>query len=249
MAFFTAKFDDIRLIVCVQGYQLNYQYVVREIGFWSRSITGVIPFNCKVNKSHLDQLSAKNIHIAVNEIHGIKQRKIIENGLPSSDVCAVLKCLFQITKRDNYDSGYIGVCREENVTSLFFKAGLGNYIYELDNLDLFQSQTNSNPNSAKNKNTFPTLSDIKFIVSSDPKKYSYCDLHDRLRNNEFPVCARTKAEIISTYIQQLMTVNNALSSGSANNPLNQHQQQQQQTQESQHSDKSFNQIIQNFPTM
>ena len=238
MANFTAKFDDIRLIVCVQGYQLNYQYIVREIGFWSRSISGVIPFNCKVNKSHLDQLSAKNIHIAVNEIHGIKQKKIVENALPSSDVSAVLKCLFQITKRDSYDAGYIGVCRDENVTSLFFKAGLGNYIYELDNLDIFQTVSNNNQNNLKNKLSFPTLLDIKFIVSSDPKKYGYCELHDRLRNNEFPVCARTKAEIISTYMQQLLS-----SSSSANNigtSLNQ---------APAASDKTFNQIIQNFPSM
>ena len=243
MANFTAKFDDIRLIVCVQGYQLNYQYIVREIGFWSRSISGVIPFNCKVNKSHLDQLSAKNIHIAVNEIHGIKQKKNVDNALPSSDVCAVLKCLFQITKRDSYDSGYIGVCKEENVTSLFFKAGLGNYLYELDNLDLFQSvTTNNSTNHSKIKSSFPTLADIKFIISSDPKKYSYCELHDRLRNNEFPVCARTKAEIISTYIQQLLSSNNG--AHNIGTSLT-HQQQVQQQQ----CDKTFNQMIQNFPAM
>ena len=181
MAFFNAKFDDIRLIVCVQGYQLNYQYIVREIGFWSRAISGIIPFNCKVNKSHLDNSSSQNIHIAVNEVHGIKQKKFIENGLPSPDVCSVLKCLFQITKRNNYDSGYIGICKDENITLLFFKAGLGNYIFELDKLDIFQT--------VGQNNNLPTISDIKYIIASDPKKYSYCDLHERLRNNDFPICA------------------------------------------------------------
>jgi hypothetical protein len=196
MAFFNAKFDDIRLIISIQGYALNYQYIIREIGFWSRSICGLIPFNCKLNRSQLDNISLKNIHIAANEIHGIKQKKTIENALPSSDAYAVIKCLYHLTKRENIDSDYIGISKEENIAPLIYKSGLGNYIFELDNLDLFKS-TNIK---------FPTIADIKYIIASDSKKYNFCNLHDKLRNDEIPLCAKVKCEIIANYIQQQLLI-------------------------------------------
>ena len=93
MAFFNAKFDDIRMFLSIQGYQLNHQYIIREIRFWSQKITGVIPFNCKLNLTQIDSTSEKNIHIAENEYHGIRLRKILPNALPSSDASAVIKCL------------------------------------------------------------------------------------------------------------------------------------------------------------
>lgn len=191
---FNAKFDDLRLILSIQGYALNYQYIVREIGFWSRQLTGVIPFNCKLNRSQLDNISLKNIHICVQEQHGIPQKKIVDNGLASSDAFAVIKCLYHVTKCEQYDADYIGVLREENISPIIYKAGLGNYIYELDNLELFK-------NSSVN---LLSLSDIKYIITNEPTKYNYCSLHDRLRNEQIPICAKVKCEIIANYIQQII---------------------------------------------
>ena len=132
MAFFNAKFDDIRMFLSIQGYQLNNQYIIREIGFWSQKINGVIPFNCKLNFTQIDSTSEKNIHIAENEYHGIRLRKILSNALPSSDASAVIKCLYHLTKRDDYDADYIGICKEENIAPIIFKAGLGKFILEID---------------------------------------------------------------------------------------------------------------------
>ena len=41
------NFEDIRIILCAQGYSINNKYIVKEIGFWSRENSGVIPFSSK----------------------------------------------------------------------------------------------------------------------------------------------------------------------------------------------------------
>jgi hypothetical protein len=41
------SFDNIRLIVCVNGFTIENQFLVKEIGFWSRKQTGIIPFSAK----------------------------------------------------------------------------------------------------------------------------------------------------------------------------------------------------------
>lgn len=207
MAFFNAKFEDIRLIVSIQGYQLNHQYIIREIGFWSQKMTGVIPFNCKLNLAQIDSTSEKNIHIAENEYHGIRLRKILANALPSSDASAVIKCLYHLAKREDYEADYIGICKEENIAPIIFKAGLGKFILEIDYLDIFQ-KTNSK---------LLSLAEIKYLVSTDPIKYKPCTLHDNLRNNGLSVCAKVKCDIIVGQIIKMCT------------QIQQQQQQQQQT--------------------
>ena len=193
MAFFDARFEDFRLILSIQGYQLNNQFIVREVGYWSPKISGVVQFNCKISASRLDTISAKNIHITENECHGIKVKKVIENGMASSDISSVIKCLYQITKIDGSVGEYIGIIREENVSSIIYKAGLGKHAVELDELKIL----------IKNNTTLPTFGDIKYMVSADPNKYKPCSLHEILRTQEIPVCAKAKVEILANYLQQL----------------------------------------------
>ena len=195
MAFFIPKFEDIRIIISVQGYQLNNRYIIREIGFWSPNLRGVIPFNCKLNLSQADSFGSKNIQIAENEIHGIKLRKIVENGLPSSEAYAVIKTLYHLTKRNDYDAVYIGILKDENISSVIFNSGLGKYVFEIETLELLRF---SNPN-------FPAFTDFKYIIGSELKKYKACKIHEKLRNNEQPLCAKNKAEIVANHILQLRT--------------------------------------------
>lgn len=37
-------FDDVRLIICLNGFTINERYQIVELGFWSRKLSGVIPF-------------------------------------------------------------------------------------------------------------------------------------------------------------------------------------------------------------
>ena len=210
MAFFNAKFDDIRLFLSIQGYQLNHQYIIREIGFWSQKINGVIPFNCKLNLAQIDSISEKNIHIAENEYHGIRLRKILTNALPSSDASAVIKCLYHLTKREDYEADYIGICKEENIAPIIFKAGLGKFILEIDYLDIFH----------KASTKLFTMAEIKYLITTDPIKYKPCSLHENLRNNALAVCAKAKCDII---VGQITKINSQIQ--------NQHQQQPQPQQQ------------------
>lgn len=193
MAFFNARFEDFRLILSIQGYQLNNQFIVREVGYWSPNLSGIIQFNCKISASRLDTFSAKNIHITENECHGIKVKKVVENGMASSDISSVIKCLYQITKIEGSIGDYIGIIREENVAPIIYKAGLGKHAVELDDLEIL----------LKNNTTLPTFGDIKYMVGSDRQKYKPCSLHEILRTQEIPVCAKAKAEIIANHLQQL----------------------------------------------
>jgi hypothetical protein len=190
MASLHLDFNDIRLIICVQGYSLVNQFVVREIGFWTRGFSGSVPFNCKINKNQLDVKTQKTIFALEEEIHGIKLKKHVENGLTLSDTKTVLRTLYHMA--DNGGGKYIGICRDENVSGLLYKAGLGSYVFEMDFLTCFH---NSMDHCPSNK-------DLQAILKNDPNKYVICSIHDRLRNNEFPICGKVKAEYIAEYCKE-----------------------------------------------
>jgi hypothetical protein len=190
MASLHLDFNDIRIIICVQGYPLVNQFVVREIGFWTRGLSGSVPFNCKINKNQLDVKTQKTIFALEEEIHGIKLKKQVENGLASSDTKSVLRTLYHMA--DNGFGKYIGICRDENVRGLLYKAGLGSFVMEMDNLICFQNAMDHCPSNK----------DLQVVIKNDPNKYVMCSLHDRLRNNEFPICAKVKAEYIGEYCKE-----------------------------------------------
>ena len=193
MSQFTPRFEDIRLILSIQGYQLNNQFIVREVGYWSPKLCGVIQFNTKLNLTRLDTFSIKNIHILENEIHGIKLKKIAENGMASSEVGSILKCLYQVTKIEGSRADYIGILREEKVSSILFKAGLGKYVLELEDLQILN----------KSNTSMPSFGDFKYIIGTEISKYKPCSLHEPLRTSETPICARAKAEIVANHLQQI----------------------------------------------
>ena len=194
MELFYPSFDDIRLILSVQGYKLDYVFVIREIGFWTREKSGCIPFNCKLNRSLLDSTNLRNISIYEDEIHGIRLKKCVENALPASDAKSVFKCLYHSSKSDQaYERKYIGIFAEEAIRGLLSKSGLNNIVVELECLDIF----------SKMKAVFPNLEMIQQTAKDNPEKYRFCDLHDRLRNNQIPVCSKSKCEIIAAHLEQL----------------------------------------------
>ena len=111
MASSNVEFSDIKIILCVQGYSLDYQFILREIGFWTNNFSGSIPFNCKINKNQLDIKNQKTIFALEEDIHGIKTKKPVENGLSLSETKTVLKTLYNLS--NNTNSKYIGICREK----------------------------------------------------------------------------------------------------------------------------------------
>ncbi len=53
-------FDEIRLIICVNGYTIKNDFVIREIGFWSRNMNSVITFSSRLIYNDLTSIDKIN---------------------------------------------------------------------------------------------------------------------------------------------------------------------------------------------
>ena len=188
MAKANVDFEDIKIILCVQGYSLDNQFILREIGFWTHNFSGSIPFNCKINLNNLDLQSLRTINVLEDQIHGIKVKKSIECALALSDSRAVLRSLYHMNTW-TCKAERIGICRDVHINGLLHKAGLGKFVIELDDLSMFKNSMNK----------VPSNKDLQELMKIYPQKYTLCGLHDRLKSDEKPLCAKVKAEFIADY--------------------------------------------------
>lgn len=192
MSSLCVDFSDIKLIICVQGYPLTTNYVIREIGFWSKDISGSIPFNVKINKDKLDIKSQQIISNAEETIHGMKMKKSFDFGIAGSEFKAVLKTLFNMVN-DNLKGGFIGVQPGDRIIGYLHASGLGNYVTDLDYLNVIQKANLKCPDDEM----------IRNVIKQHPEKFKVCSLHESLNINEPPLCAKVKAEIIANYCQSI----------------------------------------------
>src|SRR5882757_2852550 len=123
----------------------------------------------------------------MEEVHGIKLKKKNEFGLAQSEIKAVLRTLYSMAKQSK--AKYIGICRDEYINSLLFKAGLGSFVIDLDHLNIFRNLTQNCPSNK----------DIIEYLKINSNKYTICDFHDRLQTNEMPFCTKVKAEFVFDY--------------------------------------------------
>ena len=184
--------NDIRIIFCLQGFNIEgYQFVIKEIGFWCNGISGSIPFNSKINKNQIDYKNQLTINALEEKVHGIKIKKNSEFGLAQSEIKAVLKTLYQMG--NNCNGKYIGICRDVNINGLLHKAGLGRFVVNLDNLNIFKS----------NNATCPSNEDLQILMKAEPTRYTVCNLHEKLMIDKEPICAKVKAQYIAEYCKGL----------------------------------------------
>ncbi len=197
MASTNITFGDIRLILCVQGYSLDYQFIVREIGFWCNGLSGSIPFNCKINRNQLDVKNQKTLYALEELIHGINLKNVIKFGLAQSETRAVLRTLYHMAGNGS-ESKYIGICRDENINGLLYKAGLGSFVIDIDNLEMFQHS----------EVKCPSNKDLQTVMQNDPVLYAPCHLHDNLMSDDKPLCAKVKAQYIADFCKNYTIVYN-----------------------------------------
>jgi hypothetical protein len=192
MAMPSVDFSDIRIIVCSQGYHLDYQYIPREIGFYFNGQSGSVPFNVKLNKNHLDVKNLQTVLYAEEEIHGIKLKRNYDNALAVSDLKSVIRTLFHLNSASN--AKYIAIARDENLEGLFYKSGLGNYLTYLDNINVL-----------RNTNTvLPSNEAIKQYLKKNPDNYNICGLHEKLRQGDMPLCSKVKAEFLANFCKSVI---------------------------------------------
>lgn len=191
MASHSVNFNDIRLIICTQGYNLDYQFIVREIGFCSKFQSGVIPFNCKVNLKELDIKNQRTVYALEDEIHGIRVKKTFDLGLAQSDYKSVLKTLYHSAKSNENDAKYIGIIRDNYIHGLLYRSGLGHLIIDLSSLPIFNDEIQC-----------PSNIDLRLAMKNG-KKPTYCHLHEQLRINDIPICAKARAEYFFSYFSRL----------------------------------------------
>ena len=185
----------------MQGYPLDYHYYIREVGFWSRKLSGSIPLNCKINKNELDVHGHQIIFYYEEDVHGLKLKKNIENGIPSSELKTVLKCIYNLTDSEDSNAKFIGICSEDQISGLLAKANLGKFVLEIDKLDLFK----------RNNYIFPTNDVLRKELSDKVENYPYCQLHDMLRNEGIPFCCVSKANYIANLCFQISSKEQTLS--------------------------------------
>ena len=194
MATENVNIDDVKIIFCVQGYSLNYDFILREIGFWTHGYSGSIPFNCRINLNQLDVQSLKIINVLEDQIHGIKVKNHVDCGLALSESRAVVRSLYHMNSW-KCESKRIGICRDPNISGLLHKAGLGKFVIDLDELAMFKNTTDK----------VPSNKDLQEFMRKYPQKYTICSLHDKLKSGEVPLCAKVKAEFIADYCLNYQT--------------------------------------------
>jgi len=187
------NFEDIRIILCVQGYSINSKYVVREIGFWSREKSGVIPFTSKISFNKLSNEEKMSVNYLVNVHHGIPLNKQVNYGLMNQEAAATIKTLYHSFKNEKNDRerNYIGICDDMNIYHLLNIAGLGYLVVNLKNL------------YEKPENSIPSNNDILKMKEFGQCCLKPCELHENLPNEKIPFCARAKAIILADWCKNM----------------------------------------------
>jgi hypothetical protein len=195
MALPLASVENVRVILCCQGYNLSYQYIVREIGFCFKDYYGTIPFNCKINKKNLDINNQSIINDVVDKVHGIHYKICAKDGLTMSEMNSVLRTLYNVFESDG-SSGILIDDDDENLNGILHKAGLGNHVLHLRSFYEFRGMDLK----------FPTNEEIRTICKNNPTIYGRCNIHNRLNNDEIPICAGVKAKIMSENLKKFKEI-------------------------------------------
>jgi hypothetical protein len=86
------NFENIKIIFCVQGYSINSKNV-REIGFWSRKNSGVIPFTLRTKFYKLSNEDKMSVNYLVKVHHRIPLNKQVNYELMNQEAVSTIKIL------------------------------------------------------------------------------------------------------------------------------------------------------------
>ena len=178
------NFNDIRVIFCINGFYIDEEFQVMEIGFWSRNISGVIPFfnkKCYSKLTHKDRMSVNYLTYAH---HGLNLTNKFDKSLSQSEVVSCLKSIYQICSDENDSRIYIGYMNDNFFLNIAGKAGLGNLIVNIDKM--YDEHAPSNEVMMRHNDY-------------GKAEYKPCFLHQKIENDKDPHCAKVKAKFLADF--------------------------------------------------
>jgi hypothetical protein len=174
------KFNQIRLIVGVEGFEINNEFIVKEIGYATENHFDVIKLQY-TNKKQMSYFNRKKIYYLSNEHHGIDLYNNKNYWPKHSDAASIIQTLYQITaSKQNPEKTYIAYNNDIHIRTLIHKAGLDQVSVNVK--DLFWSP-------------IPSLNTLKSEKVYNTGVYKICDLHDLNSEKNFQ-CAKSKIKLL-----------------------------------------------------
>jgi hypothetical protein len=174
-----ATFEQIRVIIGVEGFLINNRFIPKEIGFCSEKLSSSIGLNF-YNNERLNQEDIKKSNFLYKFHHGLDIYRNCINWPKHSDFESVIKTIYNLTEDKTHPQKiYIAYNNDPNIRSLLHKSGLDHLAVNLYN----------------RFDELPSMKTIKFLPYYGWGVYTQCDLHDRHPYAKIQ-CAKTKCNIL-----------------------------------------------------
>ena len=185
------KFEELRLIICINGFHVDDKYEVAELGFWSRKFSGKIPFitsKCYKNLKLFDRIS--NSYMS-ESVHGIDFNHEFPESLNQTDLPGAIKTIVSLcgesfesifTER-NKKCRYIGYSDDFFAFNILAELGYGDRLVDINKM-------------FKGSHGYLTSCIVK---DEKYKKYRVCPMHSEVDSGDPPICAKAKAKFLAQY--------------------------------------------------
>jgi len=182
-------FNEIRVILSLEGFYINNKFVIKELGFKSCNLNSVIYF--KTDTKIFKEKDLKTTYFLSNFIHGLSFYKNNEYWMSSNDYKAVIKTIYQLTETEDKSKIYIGYSNDINLLTILHNSGLDKISVNLK--EIYKD--------------IPTIKAIKRLSTYGFGPYTLCQMHNESEYYKYQ-CAKVKSLILydwclDKYQQQL----------------------------------------------
>ena len=185
------NFDDLRLIVCLNGFTINDQFQIVEFGFWSRKLSGNIPFKSTKVWSKLNHLDRLSVNYLTSEYHGIGLEQLkYQDALHQTDIFGSIRSIYHLCDDGVENRKLIGYLGNECLLELLGKLGIGNYPVKIN--DMYPASSIQIDEIRNNK------------LYGEIPDFEICKIHTQYNGNDFryPVCARAIACFLAKFCEE-----------------------------------------------
>ena len=121
------NFDEIRLILSANGFYVDGNFEILELGFWSRKCCGIIPFKTSKKFKSLS-INDKNSALYYTKFfHGMDYEQKASNALNQNEIISTIKALYNLCG-DNTMQKMIGYINDSSIWHYIGSADLGDFV-------------------------------------------------------------------------------------------------------------------------